>query len=100
VSNRRRAKPPAPDAAVDALLAATECEACGSVKALRRWRKGAWEITPLHAEGCPVRARRASPHALSERAVTRAREDGHHLAYVPYSDDSGGVVVGAGGNLS
>ena len=99
MSNRRRAKPPQPDAAVESLLAGTKCDACGSTKALRRWRGGMWEITPLHREGCEVRARRRSP--ISVNAVEAARKDGHRqLAYVPFGDGSGGLVVGQGQSLS
>jgi hypothetical protein len=100
VSNRRRARPPKPDAAVDAVLAATWCDSCGSTKALRRWRGGMWEITPLHREGCEIRAKRRSPHPISVNAVAQAREDGHQLAYIPFGDDSGGVVVGQGTSQS
>jgi hypothetical protein len=104
VSNRRKAKPPARrDAAVDALLAATRCESCGSTKALRRWRRGGWEISSLHLESCGTRlvnGRTVSPHVLSENAVRAARQDGHDLAYLAYSDDSGGVVVGGEVSLS
>jgi hypothetical protein len=95
VSNRRKVKPPA-DAAVDALLANTSCEFCGSTKALRRWRKGGWEITPLHLGTCATRrvnGQTASPHQAAEAAIAGARKAGHRIAYVPYSDDSGGVVV-------
>ena len=102
MSNRRRVKPPQ-DEAVEALLAATECEWCGSQKALRRWRGNGWEITPLHRESCPTRrvnGRSASPHRLSEAAVAAVREQGHRLAYMAYTDDSGGVVGGQAAGLS
>src|SRR5262249_52776696 len=97
MSNRRRIRPPA-DESVAAILAATEGESCGSRKARQRWRDGAWEITPLHRETCPTRSvngRSASPHALAEAAVKAVRGQGHQVTYMPYSDDSGGVVVGA-----
>lgn len=102
MSNRKRARPPKPGAAVDALLANTRCTDCGSTKALRKWdrQRGEWVITPLHAAGCAVRARKVSPHVFSENAVAAARKAGHAVAYVPYSDDTGGVVVGSGSGLS
>jgi hypothetical protein len=81
---------------VDALAAGAECAFCGSGKVLRRWRKGAWELTPLHLESCPTRAvngRTASPHAVPEASVKAARAAGFEVAYMPYSDDRGGVVV-------
>jgi len=102
VSNQRRIRPPR-DEAVDALLAASSCEFCGSRKALQRWRDGAWEITPLHRESCPTRranGRRASRHTLSEAAVAAVRGEGHQVAYLRYSDDSGGVVVSQAASLS
>jgi hypothetical protein len=37
---------------------------------------------------------------LSENAVRAARQGGHDLAYLAYSDDSGGVVVGGEVSLS
>jgi hypothetical protein len=97
VSNRRRVRPPSRrDAAVDALAAGTECGSCGSTKVLRRWRKGAWELVPLHLDSCATRAvngRTASPHQVSETSVKAARAAGFAVGYVPYSDDSGGVVI-------
>lgn len=98
MSNRRRARPPKPDATVDVLLANTRCAKCGSTKALRRWdrKRQEWVIIPLHAERCPVRAKRASPHGLSRDAVAAARQAEHQVAYLAYTDDTGGVVVGQG----
>lgn len=63
-------------------------------------KRGEWVITPLHAEGCAVRSRQASPHKLSRDAVAAARQAGHQVAYIAYSDDTGGVVVGTGAGLS
>jgi hypothetical protein len=40
-----------------------------------------------------VNGRKASPHQVSEDSVTAARDAGFQVAYVPYSDGSGGVVV-------
>jgi hypothetical protein len=63
---------------------------------LRRWRGGEWELVPLHRESCATRrvnGRKASPHQVSEDSVTAARDAGFQVAYVPYSDGSGGVVV-------
>jgi hypothetical protein len=88
---------------VAAILAASACESCGSRKALQKWRDGAWQITPLHRESCPTRqvnGRHASPHQLAEQAVASVREQGHQVAYMAYTDDTGGVVVTAGGGLS
>lgn len=97
MSNRRRPRAPSRrDAAVDALEAGTRCDACGSAKVLRRWRKGCWELTPLHLEGCATRVvngRTASPHQVSETSVKAAQAAGFAVAYVPYGDGSGGVVV-------
>lgn len=72
--------------------------ACGSAKVLRRWRDGAWELVPLHLESCVTRAvngRTASPHQVSEASVAAARQAGFQVAYVPYGDGSGGVVIDA-----
>jgi hypothetical protein len=97
VSNGRRLRRPLQrDATVDALAAGAECAFCGSGKVLRRWRKGGWELTPLHLESCATRAvngRSASPHQVSEASVKAARDAGFNVGYVPYSDDSGGVVI-------
>lgn len=66
------------------------------MKVLRRWRRGGWELTPLHLETCPTRrvnGRTASPHQVSETSVAAAQAAGFDLAYVPYGDGSGGVVI-------
>jgi ssDNA-binding Zn-finger/Zn-ribbon topoisomerase 1 len=81
---------------VDALIAGARCESCGSTKVLRKWRRGAWELVPLHLESCATRranGRTASPHQVSETSVKAAQAAGFRIAYVPYSDDSGGVVI-------
>jgi hypothetical protein len=81
---------------VDALIAGARCRSCGSTKTVRRWRDGAWELVPLHRESCLTRAvngRKASPHQVSEASVAAARAAGFQVGYVPYSDDSGGVVI-------
>ena len=98
MSNRRRTKAPRRDAAVDALAAGARCGSCGSTKVIRRWRDGAWELVPLHRESCVTRAangRKASPHQVSEASVVAARAAGFAVGYVPYGDDSGGVVIDA-----
>ena len=104
MSNRRRTRPPSRrDAAVDALIAGARCASCGSTKVLRRWRDGAWELVPLHRESCVTRAvngRKASPHQVSETSVAAAQAAGFAVGYVPYGDDSGGVVVDSQANLS
>jgi hypothetical protein len=100
VSNRKRSRPPAPDAAVDALLAAVRCADCGSTKALRRWDRqvGKWVITPLHAESCPVRKGVIAPHAIPENAAAAARDSGFPgLAYQRDHDGGSGGSVTAGG---
>jgi hypothetical protein len=97
MSNRRRLKPRR-EAAVDALAAGARCSSCGSTKVLRRWRDGTWELVPLHRESCVTRAvngRKASPHQVSEASVVAARAAGFAVGYVPYGDDSGGVVIDA-----
>lgn len=96
MSNRKRARPPARDAAVDALLANTRCADCGSTKALRKWnrRAGKWEITPLHLESCPVRRGVIEPHGIGERAAAAAGG----LQYIrDAAGGSGGWVVNGGG---
>ena len=97
MSNRRKARRPRADAAVRALVKATRCDGCGSASALQKWDRRAqeWVITPLHAAGCPTRTGKASPHQVSENAAAGARQAGFQLAYVPYEDGSGGVVVDA-----
>jgi hypothetical protein len=104
MSNKRRTRPPSRrDAAVDALIAGAQCASCGSAKVLRRWRDGAWELVPLHRESCATRAangKTASPHQVSEASVAAARAAGFQVGYVPYTDDSGGVVIDAEANLS
>jgi hypothetical protein len=102
MSNRRRIRPPR-DEATAAILAATECEHCGSRKVLQKWRRDAWELIPLHRESCPTRVvngRTASPHQVAESAVSAVRGQGHQVAYMRYDDDSGGVVVGQAASLS
>lgn len=95
MSNRRRARPPKADAAVDALLAATECPDCGSRKALRRWdkRAGVWGITPLHAESCPVRTGTVAPHGIAEAATAAVAGAYPGLRYERDSGDRGGGWV-------
>lgn len=104
MSNRRRVRPPSRrDAAVDALIAGAQCGSCGSAKVLRKWREGGWLLTPLHREDCGTRAvngRTASPHQVSEASVAAARAAGFGVAYVPYGDGTGGVVVDAEASLS
>ncbi|MGE5290438.1 MAG: hypothetical protein ACM3ML_25275 [Micromonosporaceae bacterium] len=99
MSNRRRAKPPKADAAVDAPQASTRCPDCASKKALRRWnrRVGKWEITPLHYELCPVRTGVVAPHSIALNATAAARDSGFPgLQYRPDSaGGSGGWVVNA-----
>jgi hypothetical protein len=61
------------------------------------------ELTPLHLESCATRAvngRTASPHQVSETSVKAARAAGFAVAYVPYGDDTGGVVVDGEAALS
>jgi hypothetical protein len=104
VSNRKRTRPPSRrDAAVDALVKGARCGSCGSTKVIRRWRDGAWELQPLHRESCLTRAvngRKASPHQVSESSVAAARQAGFAVGYVPYSDDTGGVVIDGEAALS
>lgn len=76
-----------------------DCGSCDSAQALRRWRSGEWELIPLHRESCATRrvnGRKASPRQLSEASVEFCRAAGLQVAYVPYSDRSGGVVVDVG----
>lgn len=44
--------------------------------------------------------RSVSSHKLAETAVASVRGQGHRVAYMPYTDDSGGVVVGGPPALS
>ena len=98
MSNRRRARPPRADAAVDALLAATRWPDCGSTKALRKWnrRAGKWEITPLHQESCPARSGVVAPHGIAERATAAVAGGYPGLRYERDSGDSGGGWVVSG----
>jgi hypothetical protein len=103
MSNRKRTRAPRRDAAVDALIAGARCASCGSVKVLRRWRDGTWELVPLHRESCVTRAvngRKASPHQVPEASVAAARAAGFQVAYIPESGDLGGVVMDAEASLS
>jgi hypothetical protein len=47
-----------------------------------------------------VNGRTASPHQVSEASVAAARAAGFAVGYMPYSDDSGGVVIDGAAVLS